>query len=72
VFTDDAEGHTNCYHRVLDRQTHANVTYYSKVTVSTDPSSPAMFISPNHRSQRAKEEEGTHIQEEVSRERVCQ
>jgi hypothetical protein len=66
---DDAAGHTNCYHRVLVRQTHVNATYESKVTVSTDPSSPEMFISPYHRSQCAKEE-GKRIQAGASRERI--
>ena len=72
MFPDDAAGHTNCYHRVLARQTHANVTYESKVTVSIDPSSPEMFTSPYHRSQCAKKEEGKRIQQGASRERMCQ
>ena len=70
MFTEDAVGHTNCYHSVLDRQTHANVTYLSKVTVSIDLSDPEMFISPYHRSQCAQEEEGTCIQQGTSRERI--
>ena len=70
MFLDDAAGHTNCYHRVLVRQTHANVTYESKVTVSIDPSSPGMFIFPYRRSQCAKVEEGKRIQEGASRERI--
>ena len=47
---------------------HANVTYESKVTVSIDPSSPEMFISPYHCSQCAKEEEGKRRLDGVSRE----
>jgi hypothetical protein len=53
VFLDDAAGHKNSNYRVLDRQTHANGTFSSKVTVSIHSSSPEMFypliIDPNVR-----------------------
>jgi hypothetical protein len=68
VFLEDAAGHTTCNHRVLNVK-HANVTYESKATFSTDPSSPEMLISPYHLSQCEKEG-GKRIQEGTSTERI--